>query len=370
MNVERSINHLPKKVRAVASAAFLATALSGCSGNVAPEPSSTYSPIPSPTETATPESTYPPIEPAQTFPYPTTEPVPTADPKIPCDPRLVPDAKTVVPFNSELPKDFVLYVPVLEYHLIDTLKGGVAQTDGIKSGSSLVVSPAIFRAQMELLHKNGWHTITMAELAKAWVTRTAVPKKTFVITFDDGHRDGIENADPILKNLGYVATFYDITGRTYDAAHKTGNPAQLSNADLFTLTQEGNDIGNHSVHHLQAATRSTAKGEVYNASIYIAADTGIWPSSMAYPFGSEGTYEPELAQCPSLIFGLVQQPNPNVPAAFESYANRRSVPRIKIYPSTSPARLLYMLNHLNQDIAPKPTPKPNPTETAAPTPTP
>jgi peptidoglycan/xylan/chitin deacetylase (PgdA/CDA1 family) len=369
MNAEHVINRLPKKVQLGLSGILLAASVYGCGEEATTtKPISTGTPLlPIATEnlpTTTPKPTWPPgpLIPVPTYAGPTLEPIPTADPNIKCDPRLVPDTKTNTPFNAELPRDFALHVPILEYHLIDTLKSGIAQTDRARAMSSLVVSPENFHQQMKILHDAGWHTITMAELAKAWVTRTLLPNKTFVVTFDDGYRDGYINALPILEEFGFVGTFYDITGRTADATlHPplSGNPTWLTADELYDMTEKGNDIGNHSESHSSDTTKATAGNQVYDASQYIAAVTGIWPATMAYPFGNRYTYQDAVTKCQSLIFALIQQPDQNVPAAIEDYAHRLNVPRIKIWSWVTPNGVLYMLTHLNKPIADNVKPQQN-----------
>jgi peptidoglycan/xylan/chitin deacetylase (PgdA/CDA1 family) len=232
----------------------------------------------------------------------------------------------------------------LEYHLIDKLKDGKAETDGVAAMSSLVVSPETFDAQMKILHDNGWQTITMAELANYLLQGKTPPDKTFVITFDDGYEDGFINALPILQKYGYVATFYVITNRT-------GNASNLTSLQLYQLTQLQNDIGNHSANHTDSTTDATADNEIDSADENIAADAGAWPSTAAYPFGDRYTYEEVVARCITLVMAVIQQPNSNVPEALENKNNRLAVPRIKIWSWVNPDYLLYMLNHLNQNLA-------------------
>jgi peptidoglycan/xylan/chitin deacetylase (PgdA/CDA1 family) len=191
-----------------------------------------------------------------------------------------------------LPKDFELNVPILEYHLVDTRKDGIAQSSHKDAMASLVVSPETFKAQVKLLHDNGWKTITMAELAYKWVNRITVPDKTVVFTFDDGYNDGYYIAWPILKDAGYNATFYDIANRSIGSTDYPPTngylPPYLTASQLKELTIAGNDIGNHSFEHDESKTTTSAAAnkQVYDASKYFASVTGIWPSTMAYPFGS------------------------------------------------------------------------------------
>ena len=347
----------PRRVGTLGTLALgAAVAFSGCGGNANPDgvyPTGTRLPTASPTETFTP-TPRPTIEiiptPSPTE-APTPTPRPTADPNNKCDPRLVPDARVNVEPTQELPKDFVLHVPILEYHLVDHLSGGIAQISLAPAMSSLVVTPENFRAQMQLLHDNGWTTITMAQLAKDWVNRITPTDKTFVPTFDDGYEDGWLVAQ-ILKEIDpeYVGTFYPISAYTDSSTH-------LSSWQIFVMTEMGMDFGNHSLNHSENTNRQTAGNEVFQAEAQLANWSGVWPSTIAYPFGSEGTYENAVTQCPLLIFAAIQQPhdktNDRIPQAIEDNSHRLAEPRVKVWSWIPPGYLLCELNHLNQEITNK-----------------
>ena len=95
-------------------------------------------------------------------------------------------------------------IPVLMYH--DILR---SKTD--TNTSTLEIEK--FREQMDYLKKNGWTTITPRQLEN-WVTKKAtLPKKSVLITFDDGYQSTIDLAYPILKAHGFKATSFLITSR-------------------------------------------------------------------------------------------------------------------------------------------------------------
>jgi peptidoglycan/xylan/chitin deacetylase (PgdA/CDA1 family) len=335
-------------IKNAAGATLLTVILVGCKGEVpAPTPSPETSPFstPVPTETATPT-----IEPTPTLiptPEPTPTPKPTADPKINCDQRLVPDAEAISPITKEPSKSFNLNVPILEYHLIDTFKPGtnIASTDGAPALSHLVVSPATFDAQMKILHDNGWQTITMSKLASDLEYEITPPEKTFVVTFDDGYRDGYENAWPILQKYGFVGTYFDITSRS-DGSFL--NPDQLR-----ALSDGGNEIASHTVDHV-SITSGKADYEVDASAEYIAKVTGKWPSTFAYPFGSFNTYaENAVARCQPMRMAVT-----TVQSVGETWANRFATPRRQVFPGTSPKYLLEMLTQYAKEPRPATTPEP------------
>lgn len=90
-------------------------------------------------------------------------------------------------------------LPVLMYHHISPKPGLVT------------CSPENFRAQMEWLAKNGWKTLSTAAFAEALATGQ-IPRKSVLITFDDGYLDNWVYAHPVLQEFGQQATLFLITG--------------------------------------------------------------------------------------------------------------------------------------------------------------
>lgn len=68
-----------------------------------------------------------------------------------------------------------------------------------------------FRSQMEFLCKNGYKTLSSKEFYLYKKKQLKVPKKTVLITFDDGWRDNFIYAYPILKEFGLKATIFLVT---------------------------------------------------------------------------------------------------------------------------------------------------------------
>jgi peptidoglycan/xylan/chitin deacetylase (PgdA/CDA1 family) len=58
---------------------------------------------------------------------------------------------------------------------------------------------------MEWLAKNGWATLSTAAFAAALESRE-LPRKSLLITFDDGYLDNWVYAHPVLQEFGLRAT--------------------------------------------------------------------------------------------------------------------------------------------------------------------
>ncbi len=68
-------------------------------------------------------------------------------------------------------------------------------------------SEPVFRAQMELLARH-FHPISLDEAIKHIRSGDDFPKRSVIVSFDDGYADNYEVAMPILNQAGVPATFY------------------------------------------------------------------------------------------------------------------------------------------------------------------
>jgi peptidoglycan/xylan/chitin deacetylase (PgdA/CDA1 family) len=273
-------------------------------------------------------------------PLPSTSPAPSVSsrPTLPpftgivaassCAADLVPGTEFPAP-ASPLPapsgKPFRLHVPVLEYHrIVPTALAG-------NSKEGLVVAPETFSAQMDALANAGWQTITLAALADHLAAGTEPPARSFVVTFDDGWMDGFTYAFPILLAHGFVGTFFVI-------ADRIGRPDFLGPSQIRSLAGAGNEIGDHSVHHL-ALTGYQPKGLTYEidaTAATIASITGSWPETLAYPLGkTNAAVQTAVAACKSMRVAVVEGGG-----GIEVWANRFRLGRLRVGPFTLPADLL------------------------------
>ena len=99
-----------------------------------------------------------------------------------------------------------------------------------------------FAAQMQWLHRHGFHAITQLQALEALELGISLPAKPILITFDDGHRDVVEHAAPVLARLRMPATAYVITGLISGP-----DPSFLTWEDLLALERQGIEIGSHTV---------------------------------------------------------------------------------------------------------------------------
>ena len=228
------------------------------------------------------------------------------------------------------PTGFTLHIPILTYHLIATPAEAVGALPG------LVVPPSLFDAQLTTLADAGWRTITLGTLATDVASHVRPPAQTFVITIDDGHRDGYTEALPILRKHGMVATFFVVAGRL-------GRGTSLSADQLRGLVAAGMEIGDHTMFHvnLNGVSPAALQAEIRRPLALIAGITGVTPTVFAYPFGDEDSTvlqavaDAGLAMAVTTHFGAVEAMN-----------LRLWVPRLHVGPGEMPDFLLALVTWL------------------------
>lgn len=162
-------------------------------------------------------------------------------------------------------------VPILMYHYIDT---GV--------NNDLMTPKDKFRQQMLYLKNAGFHTITLDQLYGFMTQNTKLPEKPIVITFDDGYKDNYTNAYPVLKEMGFKATIFVVSG-----GKEKGNYPHMNDNQLRELDKNGIDIEPHTVDHKKLDTLSyqDQKNEIELSKSILEAKLGKKMKYFAYPYG-------------------------------------------------------------------------------------
>jgi peptidoglycan/xylan/chitin deacetylase (PgdA/CDA1 family) len=212
-------------------------------------------------------------------------------------PRRKPPLALALP--QRLP-DRRVVLPILMYHRIDVLRPTLpAMTRG------LTVAPADFAAQMRWLHRHGFHAISALQAFAALEQGAPLPPKPVMITFDDGYRDVLRYAAPVLEELGMPATSFVITDRVSD-----GDPSFLTWAELRRLEADGVAIGSHTVHHVALTDLSdgSARWELRRSASTLARHLGHPVQWFSYPMGRADGHVAELARRAGYVLAVTTSP--------------------------------------------------------------
>ena len=112
-------------------------------------------------------------------------------------------------------------VPVLAYH------GFVPENTKQQyySDNKWIDSIEHFEEQMQYLHDNGWTTLTIDEFYDWQQKKKEIPKKSCLITFDDGYYEMYYQVLPILKKYQFNGVSFIVVSYTPDVT-PAYDPAQ------------------------------------------------------------------------------------------------------------------------------------------------
>ena len=168
-------------------------------------------------------------------------------------------------------------VPILVYHNL-----------GPQSKGRLTLGSGAFAEQMHYLKREGYRVVSLAEFVEWLRLKRQLPRKSVVLTFDDGYHSFRDYAYPVLKQLGFPATLFVYTD--YVGAGRNA----LSWDELKPLVAEGFDVQAHSKTHsdlrrlagetdAQYARRMQA--ELADPPLLFQRQLGHGVQFLAYPYG-------------------------------------------------------------------------------------
>lgn len=161
-------------------------------------------------------------------------------------------------------------IPVLAYHRVGYTR------------DSLTVSPERLKADFRMLQQEGYCTISLEQFQNFQDDRNIdMPDKPILITFDDGYLDNYQNAYPILKKYGMIATFFIIADMLW-------TDDRLNPERILEMAQGGMSFGSHTVTHraLGQLTWDEIKDELINSKAVLESVLGRTVTAVAYPRGS------------------------------------------------------------------------------------
>jgi glycosyltransferase involved in cell wall biosynthesis len=174
-------------------------------------------------------------------------------------------------------------VPVLMYH---------GFTDSGERDRYLMPKRS-FSRQMRLLSLLRYRPIPIEDLAAALRDDCPLPRRAVAITIDDGYRDNLEIAQPILRRRGFAAIVFLVTAKLSGMSDwsKRGASAwrQLLSADeVKRMRSEGMRFGAHTRTHQRLPDTPTDEidAEVRGCREELEGLLGEPIDSFAYPYGA------------------------------------------------------------------------------------
>jgi peptidoglycan/xylan/chitin deacetylase (PgdA/CDA1 family) len=215
--------------------------------------------------------------------------------------------------------------PILLYHHITRMSGRL---------DSFSVSADRFEQQMKGLAKAGWRTVGLSDWMDHHLSGKALPDRSFVLTFDDGHLNNRTEAFPVLQRFGFTATIF-LAVDSIESGRDSSGSLMLGWEDAKTMRFAGFDFQSHGMSHrrLTALSEKDARDDIVRSKRILEERFGRAVDFFAYPFGdsnsaiqrmvSEAGYRAACGGVPAWGGGL-----------FDPYA----VGRTEIFQNDTPAR--------------------------------
>jgi peptidoglycan/xylan/chitin deacetylase (PgdA/CDA1 family) len=180
----------------------------------------------------------------------------------------------------------------------------------------LCVAPEAFREQMHAVVASGATPISLARAIELLRGPGPIEERFVCVTFDDGYRDNLEEAVPLLRELAIPATIY-VPTRVLDGEATyywfAEPPPALSWEECDALVAEGLvDVQPHTRTHpwLPRVTDEQARDEIAGSKADLAA-RGYAVTSFCYPAGLHGDREPRLVREAGYEAAVTTQPGVN-----------------------------------------------------------
>ncbi len=208
----------------------------------------------------------------------------------------------------------------------------------------LSLRPETFRRQLDLLRGAGFRSGTSATLERIAAGEKPAHRYAF-ITFDDGFRDTVTTALPLmaergLTGLAFVLPAHRDTGAALDwpevAGEAARRPQLMRSIDwsmLETLVDAGWDVGSHTMSHarLPELSDEALAQELLDSRRLLEARLGDC-RLLAYPFGDWDERVARAAAAAGYSFAFT------LPFGGQSEATAMSIPRVTIDDRDSPWR--------------------------------
>jgi peptidoglycan/xylan/chitin deacetylase (PgdA/CDA1 family) len=175
-------------------------------------------------------------------------------------------------------------IPILMYHNI------ARPPRELPSHRSLYVRPSSFARQMWLLRRLGYQGLSMQQAMP--YLRGERSGRVAVITLDDGYRDNLQHALPVLQAQGFSATCYvvsDAVGRFnhWDAGKLRVHKPLMTLNQLRSWHDAGMEVAAHTRRHphLTRCSDHELDDEIAGSRQVLEDLLGVAVTQFCYPYG-------------------------------------------------------------------------------------
>jgi peptidoglycan/xylan/chitin deacetylase (PgdA/CDA1 family) len=172
-------------------------------------------------------------------------------------------------------------VPILMYHSVSD-----RPPDAKHPYFQTVTSPDVFAEHMKFLQENGFSSINLNEAVAHLKSPRSELARPVVVTFDDGYRDFLTSAFPVLEKHGFTATVFLPTGLVGDSSRSFKGIDCLTWSEVRELHAAGVLFGSHTVTHpqLRSVEWKMVQFEVQSSKQAIEDRLSCAVQSFSYPY--------------------------------------------------------------------------------------
>lgn len=178
-------------------------------------------------------------------------------------------------------------IPVLMYHKIPNAE--------IQSKHKIFVTKENFEKHLRFFARRGFKTLTFSQLEKfknGELPFQDFPKKPLILTFDDGYRDNLENASPLLKKYGFTAQIFllanpKINSNQWDSSSFEPSHEIVSGDDRKQWVLSAFEVGSHGFSHQKITEMSPEQAflELKNSKESLEAEFQTKVNVFAFTYG-------------------------------------------------------------------------------------
>lgn len=192
-----------------------------------------------------------------------------------------------------------------------------------------------FKQQMTFLKEENYHTLTLTEIKDYYFQNKPLPEKSILLTFDDCYQSMKEYAYPVLKEAGFKAVAFVVSGWLF--SEKSPYNPELSQTLSFADLSEMADVfeyANHTAHFHERKGTTQAKSmwettEAFQKDLLECNQKVAVKDVFAYPFG---LYDQKtLAVLSQMSFSLAFTTKPGI--------NDRNTPALELHRNVVPASM-------------------------------
>ncbi|MBS1689939.1 MAG: polysaccharide deacetylase family protein [Bacteroidetes bacterium] len=179
-----------------------------------------------------------------------------------------------VPLHWLLPS--IKGIPVLMYHRV---------WPGTNDG--LTISPEKLKQQWQYLKNEGCSTLSLSQFVDIVKNKLPYPKKSILLTFDDGYRNNLQYVYPLLKELNWSAAFFIIADTLTQTKDEPEINRKMNLQELKSLDPSIVQLALHGLHHEHFSRLTNEQiQEVLEQSIQAFEMSSLpFHKVLAYPYG-------------------------------------------------------------------------------------